>query len=64
MRNKLRKKKIKFKLTIHLKMMALIKGEMKLRKKRRMSKIFRHKDHLTQGPSSNSTRPPRRLHPW
>ena len=46
--SKLRKKKIKFKTTRHLKMMALIKGEMKLCKKRRMNKRFKIKDHLTQ----------------
>jgi hypothetical protein len=45
--NKLSKKKIKFKTMSHLKMMALIKGEMKLSKKRRTSKRFRIKDHLT-----------------
>jgi hypothetical protein len=48
MRNKLKKKKIKFKTMSHLKMMALIKGEMKLIKKRRMSKRFKIKNHLTQ----------------
>jgi hypothetical protein len=48
MRNKLRKKKVKFKTTNHLKMMALIKGEMKLSKNRRMNKRFGIKYHLTQ----------------
>jgi hypothetical protein len=48
MRNKLKKKKIKFKTMSHLKMMALIKGEIKLIKKRRMSKRFKIKNHLTQ----------------
>jgi hypothetical protein len=48
MRNKLKKKKIEFKTMSHLKMMALIKGEMKLSKKRRMRKRFKVKDYLTQ----------------
>jgi hypothetical protein len=48
MRSKLRKKRIKFKTMSHLKMMELIKGEMKLSKKRRTSKRFKIKDHLTQ----------------
>jgi hypothetical protein len=43
-----REKKIKLKTMSHLKMMALIKGEMKLNKKRRMSKILKIKDHRTQ----------------
>jgi hypothetical protein len=47
MRNKLKNKKIKFKTMSHLNMMALIKGEMKLGKTRRMNKRFRIKDHLT-----------------
>jgi hypothetical protein len=47
MRNKLKNKTIKFKTMSHLKMMALIKGEMKLGKRRRMNKRFRIKDHLT-----------------
>jgi hypothetical protein len=46
MRNKL-KKKIQFMTLSHIKMMALIKGEMKLGKTRRMNKRFRIKDHLT-----------------
>jgi hypothetical protein len=49
MRNKLKKKMIKFKTMSNLKMMALIKGGMKLSKKRRMSQRFRIKYHLTQG---------------
>jgi hypothetical protein len=49
MRNKLKeKKKIKFKTMSHLKMMASIKWDMKLMKKRRMNKRFKIKDHLTQ----------------
>jgi hypothetical protein len=48
MRNYLKKKKIKFKTMGHLKKKASIKGEMKLIKKRRMNKIYKIKDHLTQ----------------
>jgi hypothetical protein len=48
MRNKLKKKKIKSKTMRHLKKRALIMGEMKLNKTRRMSKRFRLNDHLTQ----------------
>jgi hypothetical protein len=48
MRNWLKKKKIKLKTMSHLKKRALIKGEMKLIKKRRMNKRFKIKDHLTE----------------
>jgi hypothetical protein len=49
MRNQLKKKKkIKFKTMSHLKKNESIKGEMKLFKKRRMTKRFKIKDHLTQ----------------
>jgi hypothetical protein len=37
MRNRFKKKKIKFKTTSHLKKKELIKGDMKLIKKRRMN---------------------------
>jgi hypothetical protein len=47
MRNKLYKLKIKLKTMSHLKTRALIKGEMKLSKKRRMSKRSKTKHHLT-----------------
>jgi hypothetical protein len=48
MRNKVKTKKIKFKTMSQLKMMAWIKGDMKLGNTRRMNKRFRIKDHLTQ----------------
>jgi hypothetical protein len=50
MRNWLKKKrkKIKIKTMSHLKKKTLIKGEMKLIKKRRMNKRFKMKDHHTQ----------------
>jgi hypothetical protein len=48
MRNWLKKKKIKFKTMSHLKKKALIKGEMRLIKKRRMNNRSKIKDHLTQ----------------
>jgi hypothetical protein len=48
MRNWLKKKRIKMKIMSHLKKRTLIKGEMKLIKKRRMNKRFRIKDHRTQ----------------
>jgi hypothetical protein len=50
MRNWLKKKrkKIKIKTMSHLKKKTLIKGEMKLIKKRRMNKRFKMKDHRTQ----------------
>jgi hypothetical protein len=48
MRNWIKKKRIKINTMSHLKKKALIKGEMKLIKKRRMEKRFKIKDHLTQ----------------
>jgi hypothetical protein len=47
-RNWLKKKKIKVKIMSHLKKRTLVKGEMKLIKKRRMNKRFKIKDHRTQ----------------
>jgi hypothetical protein len=48
MRNWLKRKRIKIKTMSHLKRKTLIKGEMKLIKKRKMSKRFKIKDHRTQ----------------
>jgi hypothetical protein len=48
MRNRLKKKRIKIKTMSHLKKKALIKGEMKMIKKRKMNKKFKTKDHDTQ----------------
>jgi hypothetical protein len=48
MMNKLKKKKIKFNTMSHLKMMALMNGEINLRKTRRLNKRFKIKNHLTQ----------------
>jgi hypothetical protein len=47
MRNWLKKKRIKIKTMSHLKKRTLIKGEMKLIKKRKMNKRFKIKDHHT-----------------
>jgi hypothetical protein len=47
MRNWLKKKRIKIKTMSHLKKRTLIKGEMKLIKKRKMNKRFKIKDHRT-----------------
>jgi hypothetical protein len=48
MRKWLKKKRMKIKTMSHLKRMALIKGEMKMLKTRKMIKRFRIKDHHTQ----------------
>jgi hypothetical protein len=48
MRNWLKKKRIKIKTMSHLKRKTLIKGEMKLIKKRKMNKKLKIKDHRTQ----------------
>jgi hypothetical protein len=58
MRNWLNKKRINMKIMSQLKKRTLIKGEMKLIKKRRMNKRFRIKDHRTQESTSNSKRSP------
>jgi hypothetical protein len=46
-RNWLKKKRIKIKTMSHLKRKTLIKGEMKLIKKRQMNRRFKIKDHFT-----------------
>jgi hypothetical protein len=48
MRKRLKNKRMKIKTMSHLKRKTLIKGEMKLIKKRKMSKRFKIKDHRTQ----------------
>jgi hypothetical protein len=48
MRKRLKNKTMKIKTMSHLKRKTLIKGEMKLIKKRKMSKRFKIKDHRTQ----------------
>jgi hypothetical protein len=48
MRKGLKKKRIKIKMISHLKKKTLIKGEMKLIKKRKMNKRFKIKDYRTQ----------------
>jgi hypothetical protein len=50
MRNWLKKKRIKIKIKTmsHLKRKTLIKGEMKMTKKRKMNKRFKMKDHHNQ----------------
>src|SRR5688500_14792829 len=47
----LKKKRMKTKTMSHLRRRTLIKGEMKMIKKRKMIKRFRIKDHHTQEPT-------------
>jgi hypothetical protein len=62
MRIRLKKMKIKIKRMSHPKRRTMIKGEMKIMKRRKMIKKFRVKDRHTQEPPSNSMRSPRQLH--